>query len=131
MAITNRRSNLGLTGKDQKFNKNYTVSDVKKTMQGLQETDSSAMGSIGEQIFARQRAARKRVQPLLVTLPEHGKHLEFYRQIMVEKNIPLSISMQASFETKTPQKQHPLLKFVIMSLCVISGLMMLGLRAKA
>ena len=131
MAITNRRTNLGLTGRDQKFNKNYTVSDVKKTMQGLQETDSSAMGHIGEKIFARQRAARKRVQPLRVTLPEHGKHLEFYRQIMVEKNIPLEIAMQASFETKTPQKQSPILKFIIMSLCVISGLMMLGLRAKA
>ena len=126
MAISNRRDNLGLTGKDLKFNTNYTLNDVRKMEQSLEEEDSTALGSIGEKIFARQRAARKRVQPLKASLPQHGKHLEFYREIMVEKSIPLNVSLKAGFKVKEPQGDKNYLNIAILLLSLFSGFMVMG-----
>jgi hypothetical protein len=126
MAISNRRDNLGLTGKDLKFNTNYTLNDVRKMEQSLEEEDSTALGSIGEKIFARQRAARKRVQPLKASLPQHGKHLEFYREIMVEKSVPLEINLNSSFKVNEPVKDKKYFHLLISFCAFLSGLMIVG-----
>ncbi|WDE97954.1 hypothetical protein PQO03_19185 [Lentisphaera profundi] len=125
MAIANRRSNLVLTGKDLKFNKNYTAADVSKTVHELQDNDSAALGVIGEKIFSRQKAARKRVQPLELSLPMHGSQLEFKREMMVEKNKPLIIKLHAQFESKELEKPYGFLKIMVLLLGFIAGLLII------
>jgi hypothetical protein len=120
MAISNRRDNLLLTGKNLKFNKNYKMNDVRELAQNLQENDSSALGSIGEKIFSRQKAARKRVQALAPELPKHGKQLEFHREMMIDLEEPLRVDFEFDLKEKDISKasNFPSLIMFILSFCI-------------
>ncbi|MDD7986838.1 hypothetical protein PQO01_17950 [Lentisphaera marina] len=124
MAIANRRDNLLMMGKDLKFNKNYNVNDVRALEQNLQENDSLALGSIGEKIFSRQKAARKRVQALALDLPEHGKQLEFHREMMIDLEKPLQIDFKLDMKSNKVNKssQLPSIFLFLLSFCVGMGL---------
>ena len=125
MAINNRRENLLLAGKDLQFNKNYSVSDVRELEQSLKENDSSALGSIGEKIFSRQKAARKRVQALAVNLPKHGKHLEFHREMLIDREEPLIVEFQTSEKTKSIKSSNTSSSGLLLFLSFLTGLGML------
>jgi hypothetical protein len=120
MAISNRRDNLLLTGKNLKFNKNYKMNDVRELAQNLQENDSVALGSIGEKIFSRQKAARKRVQALTPELPKHGKQLEFHREMMIDLEEQLRVDFEFDLKEKDISKasNFPSLIMFILSFCI-------------
>ena len=128
MALSNRRFNLNASGKTKSFDKNYKSEDIKDTLANYSETDNQAMGLIGEKVFARQRAARKRVQQLNIALPNHGTLLEFYRDFQVEQNKPLMVSMHTEKAVQKIEEPPMWNNYLMIILCACTGLMIFGNR---
>lgn len=52
--------------------------------------------SISDKIFHQQQAAAAEAQPLIFSIPEQGKKIQFSRRLQMERNIPMQVKFDAA-----------------------------------
>lgn len=68
--------------------------DQQRKQIGVKERQT--ITSISDKIFNQQQAASVEAQPLIFNIPEKGRRIQFARRLQMQRNIPMTVSFDAS-----------------------------------
>jgi tetratricopeptide (TPR) repeat protein len=79
------------------FNKgNFTADYADAIQQSLSSEDNQSLAVLTEKIIEQQAAAAGVAQAIKLTMPEHGRQLEFFRLIQIDPQTPVSVEFMGS-----------------------------------
>jgi hypothetical protein len=74
---------------------NFTADYAKSVQQSLTIEENEALDAVTEKIIEQQAAAAGVAQAIKITVPEHGRKLEFFRPIQINPKASVTVEFRA------------------------------------